>query len=127
MSKFTITEKEFRGINGVRAFHSALALRRSLYYIPKDVHHETFLELSNWFDKLDDENKRKYLKLAIEDGAWLEEKEIEALLKFAKDENGVPICKENIENLKPFEIDDLTLEVACEILKAKVFFYQMNK
>ena len=83
--------------------------------------------MSNWFDGLDDENKRKYLKLAVEDGAMLQPEEIESLLKFAKDENGVPICKENIENLTGFEIHDLILNVSCEILKSKVFFYQMNK
>lgn len=126
MPKFVI-DKEFRGIAGAKAYHSALALIRSLWYIPKDVEHNTFKEMSDWFDMLDDENKRKYLKLAVEDGAMLEEKEIESLFKFAKDENGVPFGKENIENLTPFEIHDLILEVACEILKAKVFFYQTNK
>lgn len=127
MSKFTITEKEFKGIAGAKAYHSALALIRSLWYIPKDIDHDSFVEMSNWFDKLDDENKRKYLKLAVEDGAMLQPEEIESLLKFAKDENGVPICKENIENLTGFEIHDLILNVSCEILKSKVFFYQTNK
>lgn len=126
MSKFKI-DTEFRGIAGARAYHSALALVRSLWYIPKDVDHATFKEMSDWFDMLDYDNKRKYLKLAVEDGAMLEDKEIEALLKFARDENGVPICKENIENLTPFEIHELILEVSWEILKAKVFFCQTNK
>jgi hypothetical protein len=37
------------------------------------------------------------------------------------------VGKENINNLTAFEIHDLTLEVALEILKQKVFFYQTNK
>ena len=131
MPKFEI-EKEFKGIDGAKAYHSALALVRSLYYIPKEldgviIFHETFKEMSDWFDGLDNENKRKYLRIAVEDGAMLEEKEIESLFKFAKDENGVPLGKENINNLNPFEIHDLILDIACEILKTKVFFYQTNK
>ena len=127
MSKFTITEKEFKGIAGVKALHAALALRRSLWYIPKDIDHDSFVDMSNWLDGLDDEDRRKYLKLAVEDGAMLQKEEISSLLIYAKDEHGVPICKENIENLTAFEINDIVLEVSCEILKAKVFFYQKNK
>jgi hypothetical protein len=131
MPKFEI-EKEFKGIDGVKAYHSALTLVRSLYYIPKElegiiIFHDTYEKMVKWFDELDDENKRKFLKIAVEDGAVLELKEIESLFKFAKDENGVPLGKENINNLNAFEINDLILEIACEIIKSKVFFYQMNK
>ena len=126
MPKFEI-DKEFKGIEGAKAYHSALALIRSLWYIPKGIDHSTYKEMSDWFDCLNDEEKRKYLKLAVEDGAMLQEEEIQALFKFAKDENGVPFGKENINNLTAYEIHDLTLEVALEILKQKVFFYQTNK
>ena len=38
MPKFEI-DKEFRGIEGAKAYHSALALVRSLWYIPKGIDH----------------------------------------------------------------------------------------
>jgi len=126
MSKYII-DTEFKGIKGAKAYHSALSLVRSLWYIPKDVDHKTFKEMSDWFDSLNDEERRKYLKLAVEDGAKLEDKEIAEMLAFASDSNGIPICKENINNLSPFEIHDLILDVACNIFKSKVFFYQTSK
>jgi len=125
-NKFTI-DTDFRGINGARAYHAALTLIRSLWHIPFATEHADFYEMSNWFDMLPDDEKRKYLRLAVNDGAMLEEREIEALLLFAKDVNGVPIGKETIKNLNPFEIHDAILDVACEIFKVRLFFYQTNK
>ena len=131
MPKFEI-DKEFKGIEGVRAYHVALSIIRSLYYLPKEIDgqiifHDTFEKMSNWFDELDEENKRKFLKIGVENGAVLEQEEIYSMLKFAKDENGVQFGKENINNLSPFAINDLILEVAFELAKQKVFFYQTNK
>lgn len=83
--------------------------------------------MSDWFDELPEDEKRKYLRLAVHDGAMMEEHEIEALLLFAKDQNGVPIVKESIKNLNPFEIHEALLDVACEIFKVRLFFYHKNK
>jgi len=118
---------EFRGINGARAYHAALTLIRSLWHIPFATPHSDFYQMTDWFDLLPDEEKRKYLKLAVHDGAMLEEHEIESLLGFALDQNEIPIGKETIKNLNPFEIHEAILDVACEIFKKKVFFYQTNK
>lgn len=126
MSKFEI-DTQFKGLKGAKAYHSALSLVRSLWYIPKDVDHQTFEEMTGWFDQLNDDEKRKYLKLAVEDGAELTDQEIQSLLIFAKDQNGIPFGKENIENLTPFEIYETIIDVACNIFKLKVFFYQTNK
>ncbi len=126
MSKFTV-DKDFRGINGARAYHAALTLIRSLWHIPFATPHNDFAKMSNWFDELSDEEKRKYLQLAVNDGAMLEEREIEWLLLFAKDKNGIPIGKETIKNLNPFEIHEAILDVACEIFKVRLFFYQTTK
>ena len=78
-------------------------------------------------DNPDEATKRKMLKLAVNDGVMLEEKEIESLLIFAKDQNNIPCGKEIIKNLTAFEINDLILDVVCEIFKQKVFFYRKNK
>ena len=126
MSKFEI-DTEFNGLKGAKAYHSALSLVRSLWYIPKDVDHQTFEEMTGWFDQLNEDEKRKYLKLALEDGAELTDQEKQSLLFFAKDQNGIPFGKENIENLTCFEIYDTIIDVACNIFKVKVFFYQTNK
>lgn len=133
MPNFTI-ETNFKGINGAKAYHTALTLIRSLWHIPFATPHSKFEDMCNWFDELPDESdnpdeatKRKMLKLAVNDGVMLEEKEIESLLIFAKDQNNIPCGKEIIKNLTAFEINDLILDVVCEIFKQKVFFYRKNK
>lgn len=128
MNKFTV-DTSFKGINGARAYHAALTLHRSLWHIPFAVpkHITDFFQMSEWFDLLEEEEKRKILRLAVHDGAMLEEHEVEALLLFAKDQNGVPIGKETIKSLNPFEIHEAILDVACEIFKTRLFFYQTSK
>ena len=126
MSKFII-DTEFRGINGVRAYHAALTFVRSIYYLPMICPERDYSKAHDWFDLLSDEDKRKFLKIAIQDGAMLSEEEIYSLLSFAKDENGIPVKKEVIKHLQAFEITEILLDVACEIFKKKVFFYQTNK
>ena len=126
MSKF-IVDTEFRGIMGARAYHAALTFVRSIYYLPMICPERDYFKAVDWFDLLTDEEKRKVLKVAIDDGAMLSDDEIYALLGFAKDINGVPLGKETIKNLLPFEINEALLDVACEIFKKKVFFYQVNK
>lgn len=126
MSKFII-DTEFRGIAGARAYHAALTFVRSIYYLPMICPERDYFKAVDWFDTLEEEEKRKMLKVAISDGALLDEEEIFALLYFAKDANKVPLGKESIKNLEAFEINDILLDVACEIFKKKVFFYQTSK
>tara|TARA_R110000851_G_scaffold184676_2_gene334038 strand:- start:3248 stop:3625 length:378 start_codon:yes stop_codon:yes gene_type:complete len=125
MSKFIINT-EFRGIAGVRAYHAALTLQRSIYYTPICPHTD-YVKATEWFDELVDDEKRRILKVAIDDGAELDAEEIHAILLFAKDQNGVPLGKESINGLEAFAIHDALLDVVCEIFKKKVFFYQTNK
>jgi hypothetical protein len=126
MSKFTI-DIEFRGIAGARAYHAALTFVRSIYYLPMICPERDYFKAVDWFDLLPEEEKRKILKIAIDDGAMLNEDEIYSILSFAKDINGVPLGKETIKNLEAFEINEVLLDVSCEIFKKKVFFYQTNK
>lgn len=126
MNKYKI-DTEFRGINGARAYHAALTLVRSIYYLPMICPERDYFKAVDWFDMLPDDDKRKMLKVAIDDGAMLSEEEIYSILIFAKDKNGVPLGKEVIKNLSAFEINEALLDVSCEIFKKKVFFYQTNK
>ena len=126
MNKFTI-DTEFRGIAGARAYHAALTFVRSIYYLPMICPERDYFKAVDWFDALSDEDKRKMLKVAIDDGAMLSDEEIYALLGFAKDANGVPLGKEVVKNLSPFDINEALLDVSCEIFKKKVFFCQMSK
>ena len=126
MSNFTI-DTEFRGIKSVNAYHAALTFVRSIYYLPMICPERDYFKAHEWFDGLEDEEKRKLLKVAIEDGAMLSDEEMYALLSFEKDKNGIQIGKEIVKYLLPFEINDILLDVVCEILKQKVFFYQTSR
>lgn len=125
-SKFTI-DTEFRGIAGVRAFHAAQTLLRSIYYLTMICPEKDYFKAMEWFDRLEDEEKRKTMSIAISDGALLTEEEIHALLIFAKDQNNIPFGKESVRNLEAFEINEILLDVVCEIFKKKLFFCQTNK
>ena len=120
-------DTEFKGIAGAKAYHVALSFVRSLYYLPMICPERDYFKAHEWFDELSDDDKRKVLKVAIDDGAMLSEEEILSLLVFAKDINNIPIGKEAIKNFSPFEINEILLDVACEIFKKKVFFYRNNK
>lgn len=126
MSKFVI-DKEFKGIAGLRAYHAALTFVRSIYYLPMICPERDYFKAVDWFDTLSEDEKRKMLKVAIDDGAMLSEDEVYAILLFAKDENGIPLIKESIKNFEAFEISEALLDIACEIFKKKVFFYQASK
>ena len=126
MSKYKI-DTEFKGIAGAKAYHAALTFVRSIYYLPMICPERDYFKAVSWFDSLDDKQKRKMLKVAIDDGAMLSEEEIQALLFFARDKNDIPYGKESINDLEAFEISDILLDVSCEIFKKKVFFCQMNK
>jgi hypothetical protein len=126
MSKYTI-DSEFKGIAGVKAYHAVLTFVRSLYYLPMICTERDYFKAIEWFDLLSDEEKRKVLKIAIDDGAMLTDEEIHSVLIFAKDQNNVSFGKESVKSLNAFEINEILLDVACEIFKKKVFFYQTNK
>ena len=126
MSNFTV-DTEFRGINGAKAYHAALTFVRSIYYLPMICPERDYFKAIDWFDELSDEDKRKMLKVAIDDGALLSDEEIYALLACAKDSNGIKLGKEAVKHLSAFEISEALLDVACEIFKKKVFFYRNRK
>ena len=126
MSKYKI-DTEFRGITGAKAYHAALTFVRSLYYMPMICLERDYFKAVEWFETLDEDQRRKVLKVAIDDGAMLEDDEIHALLFFARDQNDVHLGKESINGLEAFEISEVILDVCCEIFKKKVFFCQMSK
>lgn len=126
MSKFQI-DSEFRGITGAKAYHGALTLVRSVYYLPMICPERDYFKAVDWFDGLEDDQKRKVLQVAVNDGALPTDEEIHAMLSFASDQNGVKLGKESIKNLSAFEIHEALLDVACEIFKKKVFFCHKTK
>ncbi len=50
----------------------------------------------------------------------LDQDEVESLLCFVADPNGVPYCPENLKNLGPGEIHEVIVAVCSEISKIKV-------
>lgn len=52
----------------------------------------------------------------------LELEELEAVVVFCQDANGVPYSKENLKNLKPNEVHEIIVAVCKEIAKIKVDF-----
>lgn len=116
-----IQVSELKGYNSYKAFCAYNQLLMGLKMIPeyKTLSFEDFFEM---LDRIEDvEDKRKVLTKAAM-LVQLEEEEVQAMLSFCKDKNGVPFGKENLKNLKPEEQIEAIVSVSLEYAKIKVRF-----
>lgn len=117
-----IDAEEIKGIKGAAAFHTAQVLLLSYYMIPTFREgKETYLEFLDRFSKMDDEEKQKVFKIGAT-FADLKPNEVEAVLCFAKDKNGVPYGKCNIGTLGINEFYELISEICLAVVNIKLFF-----
>lgn len=114
-----IEVSEIKGHAGFRAFQAFHTLLLGLKMLPAYLH-ETYEEFyEQGFKDKSDEEKAKFLREALL-FVKLEEDEIESLVSFAKDINGVPYGKSNIKNLKPDELSEILVAVLSEIGRIKI-------
>ena len=116
-----IQVSELKGYNSYRAFCAYNQLLMGLKMIPeyKMLSFEEFFSMLDAIESLED--KRKILTKAAM-LVQLEEEELQAMLSFCKDKNGVPYGKENMKNLTPAQQIEAIVSVALEYAKIKVSF-----
>ena len=117
-----INPDNIKGIKGLYAFKALQTLLLSYFLLPEfKIQNEKYDDFLRRFSEMDDGEKKEVLNKALY-FAGIEPAEIEALICFASDSNGVPYCKNNINNLSVEQLFNLIIDVCLEVSKIKVFF-----
>lgn len=107
--------KGYKSLGALNSFHKLLL---GLKMIP-EYFNLSYEDFHNQFEDKNEEEKEKFIRQAIVHVPLLEE-EVEALVCFATDKNGVPYTRLNIKNLGPNEIMEIMVCVCMEIGKIKI-------
>lgn len=111
---------ELKGIKSVRALNAFNALVLGIKMLPAYMgeSYEDFLARVHEMPPVDQKKIIKEAALFVE----LQKEEIEALVCFAADKNGVPYTAENIKNLGPDQLIEIIVEVCAAIANFKIDF-----
>lgn len=112
----------YRSLKVLNAFHS---LMLGLKMLPAYQHesYETFFTRVQSMPASDQEKMLREASLFVN----LEKDEVEAMLGFTTDANGVPISPENIKSLKPDEMFERIVAVCVEFSKIKIDFVSSSE
>lgn len=116
---------ELKGYKSLRALNAYNTLMLGLKMLPQYMS-ESYEDFLNRIQELPIEDQKKLIKeaaLFVE----LTKEEVEALVCFCADKNGVPFVSENLKSLNPSEIVDIIVSVCCEISKIKIDFVSSNE
>jgi len=111
---------ELKGIKSVRVLQVTSTLLLGSLMLPVNMgktYDNYFEEIMN----LDREDQAQVLTDAIQ-FVELKDEEIQSILSFVQDKNGVQIDKSNIDNYNPAEIMDMVLTVCLQVFDIDVFF-----
>ncbi len=109
---------ELRGYKSYRAFQAFHTLMLGLKMLPAYMGetYEEFYARASLMPPADQEKLIREAALFVE----LQKEELDAILCFCKDPNGVPFGAENLKNLGPKEIHEAIVSVCVEISKIKI-------
>ena len=112
--------KELKGLKAVKALnvYVKLVIGLALTHLNKEKTIEGFLKA---FEEYAPEKRRELLKFACLI-VQLEDDEIEALTRFAQDDNGIAYERPSLAYLKPSEVVNIMTDVALAVSEVKVFF-----
>jgi len=115
-----MTVLELKGFKSLRAMNAFHTLMLGLKMLPSYLH-ETYEEFFKRIEKMSKEDQKKMITeatLFVE----LQKEEVESLLCFCADKNGVPYSSENLRSLTPDQIMDIIVAVCCKIAEIKIDF-----
>jgi hypothetical protein len=110
--------REIKGYESTLALQAFNTLLLGLSMLPMYAKYD-YNEFYTACQDLDDENKKNILRKAAM-FVRLSKDEVEALICFCLDPNGVPYRAVNLKNLKPDEIVECVVAVAFEISKFRI-------
>ena len=109
---------ELKGFKSLRALNAYHTLLLGLKMLPTYMH-LSYDEFLKGLEILSESDQKKAIREAAQ-FVNLEKEEIEALICFCADKNGVPYGPENLKNLNPIQIVDIVVAVCFEISKIKI-------
>jgi hypothetical protein len=122
MARKVLPLKGYKSLKALNAFN-ALMLGLKMLPAYMGIRYEDF------FAKIQasppDEQERMIREAALL--VSLEKDEVEALVCFSTDKNGVPYTEENISNLGPDELHEVIVAVCVAISKIKIDFLSNNE
>lgn len=107
--------KGYKSLKALNAFN-ALLLGLKMLPMYMSQSYETFYE---GFKDMDDGEKETFLRQAVA-FVELQPDEVEAIVSFACDKNGIPYSAANIKNLAPNELHETIVAVCMEIGRIKI-------
>lgn len=115
-----IQVRELKGFESLRAlnvFHTLMLGLKMLPAYGREAYEDFFARVET-LTPADQEKMIREAALFV----VLEREEVEALIKFCTDANGVPYTKENMKNLGPDQLHEIIVAVCLEISKIKINF-----
>lgn len=109
---------ELRGYKSLRAFNAFNALLLGLKMLPA-YQLESYEDFYARIEEMPAPDQEKLVREAAH-FVELQKDEVEALLCFACDPNGVPYTAENVKNLGPKELIDAIVAVCMKIAEIKI-------
>jgi len=109
---------ELKGYKSLRAFNAFHALLLGLKMLPQYLS-ESYEDFYARVADMPDEDKRKVLREAAM-FVELQKDEVEAIVSFVCDPNGVPYGASNINNLSPDQLVEMITEVCLQMTKFKI-------
>lgn len=111
---------ELKGFDAWRAFGVFHKLMLGLKMLPAYMG-ETY---EDFYDRISEMPEADQVKMIREAAVFvdMEQDELESIILFCKDPNGVPYRAENLKSLKPDQILEIVVAVCSEIAKIKIDF-----
>lgn len=109
---------ELKGYKSYRALNAFHALMFGLKMLPS-YHSESYEQFFSRIDSMPEVDQKKMIAEAAK-FVNLEREELEAIVCFATDKNGVPYTSENIKSLSPVEIHQIIVEVCYQVCQIKI-------
>lgn len=116
---------ELKGYKSLRALNAFHTLMLGLKMLPQYMG-ETY---EDFFARVEQMPKADQIKMIREAALFvnLEKEEVEALVCFCTDKNGIPYQAANLDNLKPDELHEVIVAVCTEISQIKIDFVSTNE
>lgn len=109
---------ELRGYKGLQAFQAFHKLMLGLKMLPAYMG-ESYEDFYGRVSEMPEIDQEKLIREAVV-FVPLEKDEVEALIAFYPDANGVPYGAYQMKSLDPKQLHEIMVAVACEISKIKV-------
>lgn len=106
---------------GVKAYSALIAVQKLLMGLKMLPEYDAiaYPDFFESFRDMEDSEKEYHLRMASA-FVELEVEELQAIISFATDSNGIAYTSANLRNLKPDELLDIIVAVALEISQIKI-------